>query len=386
MLCASNFLFTASFQMMIPELPAYLKAMGGQAYIGYIIALFTLTAGLARPFSGKLTDTVGRVPIMVTGSLVCVLCGFIYPFVSTVWAFLLLRFFHGFSTGTKPTATAAYVADIVPETNRGEAAGMLGIFTAIGMSIGPAFGSAITNRLGLNNMFFSSSLLALFSVAILYNLKETLPISAKKPLSSNSFIIKWADVFEPRVTAVFIITVLICFSTGCVLTVVPDQTAHLGIANKGFFFTIYTGAALAVRVFFSKLSDTHGRVFALKIACASIFISMILMALANSTLVFIIGGIFFGAGVGLGMPALTAWTIDLSLPAFRGRGLATMYMALELGIGLGALVSGYIFNGIIENIKIAYTLAAILAFISIVSFYIFKSYLQKLKNMAQNGI
>ena len=65
--------------MLIPELPAYLSAMGGANYKGLIIALFTLTAGLSRPFSGKLTDTIGRVPVMAVGSLVCFVCGFLYP-------------------------------------------------------------------------------------------------------------------------------------------------------------------------------------------------------------------------------------------------------------------------------------------------------------------
>jgi MFS family permease len=99
LLCVSNFLFSASFQMLIPELPDHLTALGGAEYKGYIIALFTLTAGLSRPFSGKLTDTIGRVPVMVFGSLVCVIASAFYPFVTTVLGFLFLRFSHGFSTG-----------------------------------------------------------------------------------------------------------------------------------------------------------------------------------------------------------------------------------------------------------------------------------------------
>ena len=71
-LCLSHVLFGASFSMMIPELPAHLKSLGGEEYIGLIIALFTLTAGVSRPFSGKLTDTVGRIPVMVFGTIVCV--------------------------------------------------------------------------------------------------------------------------------------------------------------------------------------------------------------------------------------------------------------------------------------------------------------------------
>ena len=141
LLCLSNFLFSASFSMIIPELPDYLASLGGKEYIGYTIALFTLAAGISRPFSGKLTDHVGRIPIMAFGSLVCFICGGLYPLLHTVQGFLFLRFIHGMSTGTKPTATAAYVADVIPEDRRGEAQGSLGIFTATGMSIGPAIGS-----------------------------------------------------------------------------------------------------------------------------------------------------------------------------------------------------------------------------------------------------
>ncbi|HEY8960533.1 MFS transporter, partial [Chitinophaga sp.] len=146
LLCLSNALFSASFNMMIPELPAYLTRMGGADYKGYIIGLFTLMAGLSRPFSGKLTDTIGRVPVMIFGSLVCVVCSLIYPLISSVGAFLLLRFFHGFSTGFKPTGTSAYVSDMVPVTRRGEAMGMVGLFSTIGMAMGPAIGGYVAVR------------------------------------------------------------------------------------------------------------------------------------------------------------------------------------------------------------------------------------------------
>ena len=74
LLCLSTALFSASFNMIIPELPDYLTSLGGAEYKGLIIGLFTLTAGLARPLSGKLTDTVGRVPVMIIGTIVCVVC------------------------------------------------------------------------------------------------------------------------------------------------------------------------------------------------------------------------------------------------------------------------------------------------------------------------
>ena len=156
LLCLSHVLFAGSFNMIIPELPAYLTSLGGGDYKGLIIALFTLTAGLSRPFSGKLTDTVGRVPVMIFGTLVCVCCSLLYPLLTSVAGFLLLRLFHGFSTGFKPTASSAYVADIAPVYRRGEAMGILGVSMNMGASIFPPVGSWLAGAFSLNAMFFAS--------------------------------------------------------------------------------------------------------------------------------------------------------------------------------------------------------------------------------------
>ena len=132
LLCLSSFLFFASFNMIIPELPDYLSSLGGAEYKGLIISLFTLTAGLSRPFSGKLADKIGRIPVMIVGGAVCVIAGFMYPLTGTVAAFLFLRFMHGFSTGFTPTGTAAYVADVIPAGSRGEAMGLIGLSGSLG--------------------------------------------------------------------------------------------------------------------------------------------------------------------------------------------------------------------------------------------------------------
>jgi MFS family permease len=366
LLCVSNFLFSASFQMMIPELPDYLSDMGGKEYIGYIIALFTLTAGFARPFSGKLTDTIGRVPIMAFGSIVCFICSGVYPFVHTVFGFLLLRFLHGFSTGTKPTATSAFVADTTPENRRGEAQGMLGIFTATGMSIGPSVGSYLVNNFSMNFMFFTSSSFALLSILILLNMRETLPKAQKQPFSFKLLKIGWADVFEPRVFPAFLIMLLVSFSSGVVLTLIADQTKLLGMTNKGIFFTIYTVASLVVRLFFNKTSDRIGRIPVLMISSAILLISMILCASTTSLWVFVLAAILFGFSWGFNTPTLLAWTVDLSHENYRGRAIATTYIALEAGIGIGALVAGYFYKGIVENIAISYYISALFALISLI--------------------
>jgi len=347
LLCASNFLFSASFQMLIPELPDHLTRLGGREYVGLIIALFTLTAGLSRPFSGKLTDTIGRVPVMAFGSLVCFVCGFLYPYLLTVWGFLMLRLVHGFSTGTKPTATAAYVADVVPADRRGEAMGALGLFTATGMSLGPAIGSWLADAFSINVLFWVSSMFALLSIGILLRMPETLPV--RQPFRFGLLKLKANEVFDRQATKPFIVLLLQSFSSGAVLTLAPALSTSLGITNKGLFFTVYTIASLAVRLTFSRSSDRYGRVPVLALSTAVLVVSMILLTLVdagdpNASVWFWAAGICFGMSWGMNSPTVQAWTADLSDEATRGRAMATMYIALEAGIGLGAVVSGWLLN------------------------------------------
>src|SRR5690606_22763785 len=114
LLCLSSLLFSASFNMIIPELPNYLSSLGGGEHKRLLIGLCALTAGISRPCSGKLTGHWGRVPVMAVGSIVCVLCGFLYPILSSLAGFFILRLVHGSSTGVKHTSTSAYIAHIIP--------------------------------------------------------------------------------------------------------------------------------------------------------------------------------------------------------------------------------------------------------------------------------
>ena len=346
LMCFSSFLFFASFNLLLPELPDHLTRLGGGEYKGFIIALFTLTAGLSRPFSGKLADTVGRIPVMVFGSLVCFVCGFVYPWALTVTGFLGLRLLHGFSTGFKPTGTAAFIADIVPVERRGEAMGLLGVTGSLGMAAGPAFGSWVTQHFSLNTMFYCSSGAALLSLLVQGTLTETLPVAQRQRFHLGLLRLNWGEVLEPRVLPAALCTLLCLVPFGAVLTVIPDQSRLLGLTgpDKGLFYICYTVSSLAVRLVAGKASDTHGRVPVLRWSTGGLALGLALLVWAPSAPWFLAAAVVFGLGTGLNSPALYAWTIDLSQPAYRGRAVATMYIALEAGIGLGALAAGWIFS------------------------------------------
>ncbi|NEM98190.1 MFS transporter [Pontibacter burrus] len=352
LLCLSSFLFFASFNMIIPELPDYLTSLGGAEYKGLIISLFTLTAGLSRPFSGQLADKVGRIPVMVVGGAVCILCGFLYPVTGSVAAFLLLRFVHGFSTGFTPTGTAAYVADIIPVQRRGEATGLLGLCGSLGMAAGPAVGGAIANQFSLDVMFYTSSLAAFLSVAVVARMKETVQDTHR--FRMGLLRISRSELFEPRVIAPSVVLFFTVFSFGIILTVVPDFSEHLGVRNKGLFFMSFTLASLAIRFVAGRVSDKYGRVIVLRVSSLVLLLAMVALGMASNVTELLLAGVLFGVGQGMNSPTVFAWTIDLSHEAHRGRAMATMYIAMEAGIGIGALCSGWLYNNNADNFRMVF--------------------------------
>ncbi len=356
--------------MIIPELPSYLASLGGEEYIGLIIALFTVTAGLSRPFSGKLTDRWGRIPVMVFGAVVSAIAALLYPLLCSVTGFLLIRFFHGMSTGFKPTGTSAYIADIVPVNRRGEAMGISGFSASLGMAFGPSIGPLIAENYSMDALFYISSVFAFMSIAILLGMKET---STESSSFKWSFLkIKKHEIIEPKVLAPALSLVLLVYSFGVVLTVTPDFSEHLGIENKGLFFTVFTVSSMLVRFLGGKASDKYGRVIVLIISSVLMVISMVLVGLANDQFIFLLGAFFFGLGVGIGSPTTMAWTIDLSEKRFRGRALATTYIALEVGIGSGAIMAGWLYSGDITRMPYVFGSAAILAFVALIYLIVHK--------------
>ncbi|MFN8430795.1 MAG: MFS transporter [Spirosomataceae bacterium] len=376
LLSTSSFLFFASFNMLIPELPSYLEKMGGGEFKGLIIALFTLTAGLSRPFSGKLTDKVGRIPVMAFGSLVCFVVGFIYPLTTTVLPFLLLRLAHGFSTGFKPTGTAAYIADIVPADRRGETLGVHGLVGSLGMAFGPALGGWVVQYFDINVLFYLSSLLSFLSIAILLNMKETLPKARKEKFRISHLALNRGEIFDFSVFPVVVVVFFTSFAYGTIVTLVPDLSQSIGVANKGFYFLIFTISSIAIRFLAGKWSDKVGRVQILKLGALILIIAMLIISFSKNIYIFSISAVLFGVGMGIVSPITQAWTIDLCEDKNRGKAVATMYISLEAGIGFGALIPTFIYQNKIENL--AYTFLFSTLITSLALFYLIFVYKKRI--------
>ena len=363
-LCISYAFFGASFNMIIPELPAYLESLGGAEYKGLIIALFTLTAGLSRPFSGKLADIVGRKPIIIVGTIVCIVCSLLYPILTTVSGFLLLRLVHGFSTGFSPTAITAYVADIVPVHRRGEAMGIIGVSINFGSSISPPIGGYLAVHYSLPVMFLASSILALISLLMLIKINETIPDT--KSFKPSYLRLRKDEIISRRSVLPALVCGLCYLGYGAILTVTPDQSEYLGMLNKGLFFTSFTLCSVLSRLVAGTISDRYGRIPVMRVAVVLLTFSYVLLGLAESPLWLLVASGFVGFSIGIVIPAVFAWTADRSNDDNRGRSFATLFIGLEFAIGSGAILGAAIYNNQPSNFYLTFLVMGIIAFMAII--------------------
>lgn len=360
----SMLLFTTSYNIVIPEMNAFLTDLGSPNLKGLIIALFTISAGFTRPFSGKLSDIIGRKKVMLIGLLISVVVCSLYSFAFAAWFLLLLRFLHGFSVGFYPTGATALITDILPEDKRGFGMGLWGTFISIGMGIGQGLSSLIVEMGNRDALFFTAALFTALSYILYFNVKETLAKTSK--FQWNHLKISSDEIIEPSVIPVAIVMFLSAMCSGIILVLSPDISDHLHIGNKGAFFIFYVMATILIRLVTGKVSDTYGRRQTLVVGMVILCVSMILIGMATTEIWYYIASIIFGIATGIISPTIFAWTADLSPKTRRGRGTGTMFIALEFGILSGALVTNIWYRNNLESIWNVFLFGAGMAFLCVV--------------------
>ena len=337
--CASSFLFYGSFYFLLSTLPLYVKGIGGsKSDIGLVMGAFTVTAMLLRPLIGRLSDLRGRRPLMLLGALIFIASSATYNAVHSVPALIGLRLLHGVGMASYNTAAVALVADIAPERRRGEAMGFFGTFANVAMASLPAVGIVIKDMSSFHVLFWVSAATGVSALLMTLPIAEParqMPVAEKTPDSHGPLL--ELSVAGPA-AAVF----CACLAYGTVLTFVVPHAEERGLGNPGLFFTTMAVALVAVRWGSGRLSDTLGRWAVILPGMLATGAALVLLAQSYSQPSFLAAGVVYGLGFGAAQPALLALAVDLSPPERRGAAMGTFFMAFELGIGLGAVLMGFI--------------------------------------------
>ena len=350
------FFFMLSFNLILPEMNGFISSLGGSEVKGSIIFLFSIAAGLSRPFAGKLADLIGRKRSVYIGLAIAIIASLSYAWVGALYLFFVLRFAHGLSAGFAPTGATALLTDMLPPGKKGAAMGLWGTFISLGIGVGQALGSYIFAHSNFNTLFMASAGFGVLALMLLSPIKETLP--EQQAFRWRQLLIKWEDVVEPSVKPAALIMLLTAISSGLIFVLTPDYSAYLGIANKGYFFGIYVLSTIGIRLVFSSLSDRIGRRETMLIGCSLLVLSMTLLGFSDDVWSYSLAAAIFGLATGISSPTLFAWTADLSLPQRRGTGAGTLFIALEIGILVGSGLTFLFYKNTIESARTCLFIAA----------------------------
>jgi len=142
-LFATVFFDLLGFGIVIPFLPMYAARLGiGAGAIGLLLAAYSITRFIFAPLLGRLSDRIGRRPIIMLGLFGSSLSYLIYGFTASFAGLLISRAVHGTCAATISTAQA-YVADTTEESKRAHAMGMIGAAFGLGFVLGPAVGGLL---------------------------------------------------------------------------------------------------------------------------------------------------------------------------------------------------------------------------------------------------
>ena len=151
-LMVTAFLDMVGLLMIIPLLPFYVKTFGGSGIdvigihigigtlVGFIIAAFTVAQLLSAPMWGRLSDRVGRRPVVIIALTASGLAYLIFGFANSLFLLFLSRLVQGAGGGTVGVIQA-YVADSTDPRDRARALGWLSATTNLGVALGPVLGS-----------------------------------------------------------------------------------------------------------------------------------------------------------------------------------------------------------------------------------------------------
>lgn len=370
----------------------YLDHMGqGATLAGILAAVFSASAAVARIACGPVIDNVGRVVVMLGGTL-CLFVGTILPaFVSDTAVFTLCRILQGIGFSAATTASATAASDVLPLSRLGEGIGYYGLGQALAMSIGPALALFLVNTNPAENLYLGMSAMA--ALAIVFTLlcryeknptrlpetssyrqrieceaagdangegaaeaeAEAAKIGAaaaesataeaeaeapKVPAKKEGFL---KSFFEPRAVPGMLPMLVLSPAFGFGIFFMGLYGTSLGYTGAGLFYTVSAIAMIAVRLVSKAFMD---RVAPFKIMTFTVLFGLIGFAMVffagQSELLFYAAGIPYGLCLGIAIPLNQSVAVK-NTPAERwGAANAIYLLASDIGIGVASAVWGVV--------------------------------------------
>jgi DHA1 family tetracycline resistance protein-like MFS transporter len=167
------------FGMILPLLPFYAEHFhAGRITIGFLFASYSLAQLVAAPLLGRLSDRLGRRPVMLASIAAGAAANLLFAAAGNLLVLFAARSLAGIAASNYGIAQA-YLADVTPEAERSRAMGLVGAAFGLGFVIGPALGGLLL-RFGPAAVPYAAAALGAVNLAIaVFALPESLPREAR---------------------------------------------------------------------------------------------------------------------------------------------------------------------------------------------------------------
>ena len=242
----------ASFGMVVLALPLYAKdELGrGSAGIGIAMGAASLTSIVFSTLSGRFADRRGRRPLLLAGGAVMVACYLALALTPGLAGVIGIRLIAGAAEATFVVGAYTVIADIAPESRRGEALSLVTLASYLGLTIGPVLADLVLGDGRFTAVWLVTAGLVVVSLAMLVTFRET------KPQVDLAASPGWLPPRGALVPGLLVLVGLLGF--GGFVTFAALYARDLGIDRPGLVFALFGGVICLVRAFGRKLPDALG--------------------------------------------------------------------------------------------------------------------------------
>lgn len=227
------------FGIVIPILPYYAQRLGaGGLGLGALFGVFSLMQFFSTSLLGRLSDRVGRRPVLLTTMAINAAGYVLFAFAGSYGVLFLARVVSGFAGGNISVAQA-YVADITPPAERSRGMGILGAAFGIGFAVGPAIGGLAGSHEAAGLVAAGLSLVNLVSAFVI--LQESLRPEHRSERSGLGLAAIVRGMRDRRLRPLMLVWLIIPFSFAGYTVALPLYAgSSFGWHERqlGYFFTI----------------------------------------------------------------------------------------------------------------------------------------------------
>lgn len=241
------------FGMILPLLPFYAESLhASAAQVGLLFSSYSLTQLLFSPLLGRLSDRLGRRPVMLVSILGSAAAHLLFALSGSFAVLVLARSLAGVAASNYSIAQA-YMADVSAPENRARAMGLIGAAFGIGFVLGPALSGVLSlMALGPRAVPLTAAGLSAvnFLIALVW-LPESLPkevrerSQARPWIDPAGFVRMWHDAPVRGLMLLFFL-VMFCFSLFEATLALYCQRRFAFDEHKTSFLFVFVGIVLAV--------------------------------------------------------------------------------------------------------------------------------------------